>query len=514
MKATIELGNAVSRLYAPDEVMSVVRWNVAFQEADLPPVGVQGAIKAWRKAQGFRRSLGENLFDVLSDGGVQREMERAKFDPALLNAQSVESVLRMRGIWDGWRQMVTAAGYFPTGLLQHVERALSLRCRVGYTTADYRGARPLGQPLGIDVPLFDFQAEAVEAFLAAGRGVVDLPPRSGKTRIGIAIAVRLGLPMLWVAPGVGIAKQTEAAFAEFLGDQVLSVTGGRQSSKRERRLLHTQVWIATPKTAAKLPGIKSRRVLVIDEFHHAAAKTWQAVSTAAVGCWWRLGLTGTHFRADGRDMEMQGVLGRSVYQQSVESMVGIGRLVPARIAMIRVRGAEAKGRSYYKDGVVNHAQRNALIAWVGQHLVHRGKRVLVLAKEVQHTRMLADQIPGAVAVDGGDNDAVDRALADLEAGRVPCVVGTSVIGEGRDVPGADALVYACAGRSRVKVTQDYFRVLTASPGKSVGLIVDFADTHGSTLTEHAADRLLLYREEAAFDCRVIEATEFAGWLGR
>jgi superfamily II DNA or RNA helicase len=102
----------------------------------------------------------------------------------------------------------------------------------------------------------------------------------------------------------------------------------------------------------------------------------------------------------------------------------------------------------------------------------------------------------------------------LSRGEIPCVIGTSVIGEGRDVPAADALVYFAGLKSRVKVTQDYYRVLTPSPGKTHGIIVDAADCHHGVLTNHAAERLMLYRSESAFAADVMEWGDFESWLNR
>lgn len=511
-QATIEIGNVTSRLYADPETIATVRHFVAYQERPLPPPAVQGAIKHYYDHHRRYGGLAD-LLNVGTDALVLRTAAETGFDLRDLTVSMLETTLAQKGAWDGWKRMVTDSGYFLTGLLRYVERALELRAGVRYRLVDLRGDPPPATPWAVQIPLYPFQQEAADAFLRAGRGVLDLPPRSGKTRVGIFIVCRLGVPTVWIAPNIGIANQTHAAFLEFLPEAwVACVTGGKPSAARQRQLLRTPVWIATPMTAAKLLGIKGRHLLVLDEFHHTAAATWQAVSKAASAAWWRLGMTGTHFRADGRDMEMAGVLGRAVYRKTVGEMVALGRLVPARVAMLRVRGGDVSGTDWYAGGVVDHQGRNAIVAWAAQQLTARGKRVLVLAKEVRHTKALAGAIPGAVAVDGEDHDAVEKALRDLAAGTVPVVVGTSVIGEGRDVPVADALVYAPGGRSRVKVTQDYFRVLTQSPGKRVGIVVDCADTHGATLSEHAAARLMLYRSEPAFQADVMEWQEFPAWL--
>jgi len=512
MTAKITMGNAVSRLEGVDrEVLAIVRRNVAVRLQRLPPIEAQRVIKGFF---GSRRRYGalSDLAALWADTTTAEALVAAGVSYGDITPQELESVLRQRGLWDGWERLVAKDGTFATGLIAHVQRALTIRAKVDPAiVSDGRGVVPRGTPQPIP-SLFDYQRDAVDAWLSAGRGVISLPPRAGKTRIAVAAVASLGLPALYVVPGIGLAKQTVGVFRSH-GLTAAEATGGRQSAKRQREIARAQVWVSTPQTAASLPGIGGRQVLILDEFHHAAAKTWQAVSQAAGGAWWRLGLTGTHYRADGRGLEMTGVLARAVYQRSVADMVGLGRLVPARIAMLRITGSVGgRGHEVYSAGVVDHEERNRALTMAANALTRRGRRVLVLTKEVRHAEALAARIPGSRQVDGRNNEAVDQALTDLARRKCLAVVGTSVIGEGRDVPACDALIYAAGGRSPVKVKQDYFRALTASAGKTEAIIVDAADCQHETLTRHAAERLRLYRSEGVFTADVIDPNTFTTWL--
>jgi superfamily II DNA or RNA helicase len=173
------------------------------------------------------------------------------------------------------------------------------------------------------------------------------------------------------------------------------------------------------------------------------------------------------------------------------------------------------GDRLYDWGIVDHPERNQTLAWAAHALMEAGKRVLVIVKQVKHAANLASLIPGAVQVDGTTAERsaqVPQVLTELERGTIRCVVGTSVIGEGVDVPAADALVYAAGGRSKVKVVQDFFRVLTTAGGKTEGLVIDCADNHHERLVEAAAHRLELYRR--SFDSTVLESYELPGWVSR
>lgn len=536
LSAIIHISNGRSQLKADSAILKRVRGLVSYRAQDLPPVGVQLVIKAFmeRKRSHGRENDVARVYDHPTSCLRLEELGWGP-DSGLLTPKVFEEVMRLRGTWDGWRSLVSPAGYFGTGLLPHVRRALSLRMGADYSEVDRR-ERPPYSALSRRCPdLFDFQAEACQAWHdAGGRGVVNLPPRSGKTRIAIALIMQVGLPALVVVPKRTLVTQTVARFRQFLpASQVVGVTGGRPSAKKQRQLNHALVWVATPATAAgpkpktgnnrdRRPGmtnIKSRRFLVIDEFHHAAADTWQDISLAARHAYYRLGLTGTHYRADGRDLVMHSVLSRCVYRRSVDEMVALGRLVPARVAMVRVREqpgdlsiGHMTGSEAYSNGVVNHPRRNLTLIAAAKKLLKQGRRVLVLAREVEHTRRLAASIPGAVQVDGLSPGKVDAVLEDMRRGTVRCVVGTSVVGEGVDVPGADALVRASGGKTPIGVIQDAFRPLTAAPGKRFAIIVDVADNHHERLLEAAAHRLALYRASKSFSVDVVDPGDLDRWL--
>ena len=527
-KPRIIFDNSRARLEASAGLIRDLRPLIAYREMELPSVAAQHVIKGFM-AKKRRYGMTIDHERLFQDPTAGKRLADLDYTPATLTARMFEGVMRQNGVWDGWTTLIDPSGHFGAGLVRHVERALTMRLDTPVELVDEREYHP-AYPMSIPHPnLYDFQTEAVDAwFEAGGRGVIDLPPRSGKTHVAIGIAMRLGLPMLIVVPTIELVRQTVERFRDWLpDDMVMGVTGGRPNAKKQRQLNGALIWVATPATAAGprprskkarrpgMKGIRSRKVLVIDEFHHAAASTWQDISAAATEAYYRLGLTGTHFRADGKDLAMHAVLSRSVYRRTVSEMIELGRLVPAHIAMVRVEGVTGgTGHALYGEGVVDHGYRNGLIEVAASWLVHLGKRVLILAKEVRHAEAIAASIDGAVQVDGRDNSVVSGRLKQLQAGTIKCLVGTSVIGEGVDVPAADALIYAAGGRSPVKHKQDYFRVLTASPGKTHGLIIDFADIHHPKLEEAAACRLGMYKSEEAFSVDVINPLDLPDWLQR
>jgi len=112
----------------------------------------------------------------------------------------------------------------------------------------------------------------------------------------------------------------------------------------------------------------------------------------------------------------------------------------------------------------------------------------VLTRRRAHADALADAIPEAKVVKGGEGALTSNTVQDFVDGKFNVLVGTSVIGEGVDVPRAAALVYAGGGNEGVQMMQSYFRPLTAHEGKRVGLIYDFDDRHHRMLLRQSNAR--------------------------
>ncbi|HET6494142.1 MAG TPA: DEAD/DEAH box helicase, partial [Thermoleophilia bacterium] len=381
-----------------------------------------------------------------------------------------------RAGWDGWSRMLTHQGKLASGLVPEAVRLLAKygqAVRLIDGRAEPPGNLPL-QSLGFPPPRA-YQLALVEAAIHAGRGVIDAPPRSGKTLVGALIFDALALPTLWIAPTRGIVDQTVRVLRRYLGPgvKVVSLMGGSGTAKQMREraaAVGADLVVTTQATAIKLAHAfwRSRAVLIYDEFHHSASTTGQDINRLASSIFYRFGLTGTHFRSDANtEILMRAVLSNVIGKVDVSSLVDDGHLCPADVLFVPITWPAFSGSNtttLYPMAIVQHEQRNGWIAWAASQLAARGKRTIVLVKHVEHGERLAQLIAGSTFIHGELGSAANGEVIDgFNGGRVPVLIGTSVLGEGIDLPAADALVYAKAGRASVTITQDVYRVLTAHP---------------------------------------------------
>lgn len=440
--------------------------------------------------------------------------------------------------WDGRHHLAAVPQnepgviILPTGLLGLAQHCLT-HWGVPITLWDRRIRPEPGVPDREAVPLRPYQHAAVQALLGAqGQGVLDAPPRSGKTRVGIEVQRCLSLPTLWTAPKGNICVQTVRAFDALFGrNYAVHLEGQAQVES----CVDVPVIVCTPDTARDLPQsvYDTRHALFVDEAHHGFARSYRRIAAKTHHIFHRYGMSGTWFRSQpDEELAMRAYLGEAVFRITADELVRDGHLVPTRVVFLPVEGPRCPafaGKTFQagvgKYGIFEHEYRTNLAAWAAATLWSRRKRVIVLvgtkAQGYAIKATLEQYFPalgtgyGQVEFVSTDRKKDSQGIIDafVREDGIGILIGTSMIGEGTDLPSADAQVYAVGGKAEVAHTQAAYRTATASPGKRTAVIVDFADRHNETLLRHTMERLETYCGQTVFQTEVLPAPEhFPAWL--
>lgn len=99
-------------------------------------------------------------------------------------------------------------------------------------TCEYEKSLDLAnnEPVDYDakVNLYDYQEKAVEQMLKVGFGILQSPAGSGKTQMGIALAVKLGKKCLWLTHTQDLLKQSYDRASQYIDKSLLgTITAGK-----------------------------------------------------------------------------------------------------------------------------------------------------------------------------------------------------------------------------------------------------------------------------------------------
>jgi superfamily II DNA or RNA helicase len=164
---------------------------------------------------------------------------------------------------------------------------------------------------------FPHQAEAVRAWLEAkGRGVVVLPTGAGKTFVAMLAIASRKRSTLVVVPTLDLMSQWHDALLAAFGGSVGLVGGGYHEIE--------PITVSTYDSAhLHMDRLGNRFGLVVfDECHHLPS---DAYATAARMCIapFRLGLTATPERTDGREALYDELVGPIVYRRDITELSGL-----------------------------------------------------------------------------------------------------------------------------------------------------------------------------------------------
>jgi len=331
----------------------------------------------------------------------------------------------------------------------------------------------------------------LEQFARAGgrAGLVVAPTGAGKTRILSSwLTERVGEHrerVLWVAHRRSLLLQAAVELSRALGRPVPHVTASDLATTEACVVVASIASLRTRPAALRRWARRGPAWLVLDEAHHAPARSFRALIEAAKAAGVRVvGATATPTRTTTAERPILAAL----FDQHVITRVALQPLVEqsvlARAALVRfstgavadddTSPAELRRLSRTGDLSPSWLRRLADLAArnkaVVSHLVHNRARygpAIVYANDVLHAALLARSLRArgfrADYATGerpdGTAGAITDVIARFNAGELDVIVGVDALDEGVDLVRARTVVMVRPTRSETRLRQCIGRVL-------------------------------------------------------
>lgn len=231
-------------------------------------------------------------------------------------------------------------------------------------------------------------------------------------------------------------------------------------------------------------------VLVVDEFHHAKAKTYDRL-LRHLEPRELLGLTATPERLDGQDVT-EWFDHRIAVELRLWEAIDQGFLVPFQYFGV-ADGTDLRDLAWRRGGyatgdlsnlLTNDDARVAkLLSAMREIILEPGQmKALGFCVSKEHARYMAGKFQAAgldsAALTGEDSAEVrDQTLRDLAAGRLRCVFSVEVLGEGVDVPDVNTILLLRPTQSATIFSQQLGRGLRRARNKSHLTVIDLIGQH-------------------------------------
>lgn len=379
------------------------------------------------------------------------------------------------------KSLLDRQGSFPSGLVARVEAYIA-KLNLGPITRFDSRSRPITGSVSLKpdfngIQPYDDQVKAADAAVAFRHSCISMPTGSGKSMVMALVIAKLQVKTLIVVPTLEIKRQLSAG---------LERTFGKTKHIRVENI-----------GAAALKKATDYDMLIIDECHHSASKTYGKLNkTAWQGIYYRLFLTATPFRTQAEEMLLyEGIAGPVRFKLSYSEAVAKKYIVPVEAYYLEVPKQQTNAVSWaevYREHVVRNNPRNEMIA----ALLHQlgDASTLCLVKEIEHGEILSE-MAGLPFVNGQDEDS-RRYIEQFNSGAIKQLIGTTgVLGEGIDTKPAEFIIVAGLGKAKSSFMQSVGRGVRQYPGKESAKIVIIKDRSHKFTLRHFNTQAKILKEE-------------------
>ena len=430
--------------------------------------------------------------------------------------------------WDGKLRLFSKKDYiFPSGCLMRIKKVIEA---FGYepklvdkrtkpvSNSSFHLIKEREDRPGEPFDLRDYQIDAKNIAIRFGRGLLSCPTGSGKTTIFTSIIAQLSItPTLIFVPTRLLLYQTKRELEEMLRDEngdriIVGIVGdGKvdirpitvcvinsalaayglkfnnskqkcEEDKRKKIPKDEQAELtAVAARKEEIQGlIETAKVIIADEAHRSASDMWRQILMRCKRAYYRYGFSATPFREDGRELEIEGMFGRIVYEIELRELIDRGYLMDPEIYMVTINhdpegailtreieeedpetgeviktsktayieAADWEYRDFYEQVVIYNDELNNHIAQYAKTFNAQGMSVLILIKEIAHGEILQKLIPDSILLKGASTtNQREDAIEDFKDKACLTIIATSLADMGLDVRNLDCLILGGGGGS-------------------------------------------------------------------
>ena len=395
--------------------------------------------------------------------------------------------------WDGRIKLLKRDGTFPTGLIRDAAKALMSDFEIQIVDKRVRPVKQHEFDFKLPFEPRYYQTEAMAMVRSHARGVYVMGTGSGKSAVIGLITNELGVDTLIITPDLGLKEQLFNDMANWFKGRV------SKDIKSSKPIIITNIDSLTSKDPKYFERFN---LLITDEFHHSAAKSYLKVNDAAKSAYYRYGLTGTLARTDGTEMNMYGVLSNVIYKKTTSDLIDEKFLVPAKIFIhqLKISGHSKKRWSEAYPAIALSEEFNRIVVYLAEKEIDQGKQTLILVRLRAHGELLKMRLKDKAVYLNGDDDVKyrDEQKALFVARKIKCLIATNILGEGQNIPNIDVLINARLQKSEIQTFQGIGRALRKIDGKDEAIVHDFSIQGNRAIYDHSLERIMDYRSERAF----------------
>jgi superfamily II DNA or RNA helicase len=415
---------------------------------------------------------------------------------------------------------ITPSGRFEIGMLKNIISHLDSEQKL--YTIDEKIKNKFN--VGFDDPTIkkydlvyrDHQEKSIYSLLKQGRGVVTIPTAGGKTLImcGLIESLRVNINKpdalaLVLVPSIQLVEQTAKDFENYGMEKVTKWSGDNIPDPDATTIVAgTQILLSEKTDLSILSKIDC---LLIDEVHGIRKNNNINKIVDIIPAIYKFGFTGTMPPSLIDQWNIIGKIGPIVYQEKTLDLKEKKYVSDFKIIILDVKhkniptflhNPHRPSEAYEKEleYLMTNERRNEIICKLSSKLKNN---TIIMADRIDHgialeakLRDLCDSDRPIYFIRGSTEMEERERIRSLmeERNDVIVVAISKIFSTGINIPNLHNIIFASAGKAKIKIMQSIGRALRLHPTKSMATIFDISDNtkYGK---KHLIEREILYSTE-------------------
>jgi superfamily II DNA or RNA helicase len=416
---------------------------------------------------------------------------------------------------------ITPSGKFEMGLLEEIKtyfEANQIEFKIDEEVYKnyYNG---FDDPELVRFTLMDYrehQEKSILNGLKKGKGVVLIPTAGGKTYAiaGLIESIRLNLKnpsakALVLVPSLQLVEQTYKDFEEYGLKSLTKWSGDNKPNFESKTIIAGNQILLSEKTDLSI--LSEVDILIVDECHVLRKNNEINKVLKFINTNFKYGFTGTLPTDKIDQWNIFGKLGPIIYQERTEDLKNKKYVSNFRILILNLKhksipkfsvnlNKPAEAYQQELDFLLQNQRRNEIICNLAKKL---NQNTLIMVDRIDH----GDILENVLRQNCDENRPIYfiRGLTEMEERErirslmdkrndVVVVAISKIFSTGINIPNLHNIIFASAGKAKIKIMQSIGRALRLHPTKSIATIFDIADNtkYGKI---HIEERKKLYNLE-------------------
>jgi superfamily II DNA or RNA helicase len=361
----------------------------------------------------------------------------------------------------------------------------------------------------------DYQEQTIIAAIEQGRGVSVIPTAGGKTLIcaGLIESLRKNLKeedalVLVTVPSIQLVEQTANDFLSYGLKDVCKWSGSNKLDINAKIIVAGTQFLMSEKTDLSI--LSDVKILLVDECHNLRKgneinKVLKFIQTP-----YRFGFTGTMPTSKIDQWNIIGKLGPITYEQKTLTLKKQSYISNFKITILNIvhktkpaSSQNIRPTAAYENELeflINNQRRNEIICKLANKLTNN---TLIMVDRITHGEVIEKTLKAICDKDRplyfirGSTEIEDRETIRSfmnERNDVIVIAISKIFSTGINIPNLHNIIFASAGKAKIKIMQSIGRALRLHPTKTMANIFDVADNtkYGRI---HLTERKKLYNLE-------------------